>query len=107
LRTASHKEKTMQGSIDDQFVDLSSMPWQKWYYISYCVINLGNKPGVEDRVHNALFAISKCPDDAKAIERFNQFNQQEKYICESLGKKFLAGSLFTIEKGKVREIKLN
>ncbi len=98
--------ESLENELENKFVDLTS--WDViFYYITYCVVTPSNKEGVAGRASNAILPISKCSNDQEAIGKFNTFNEQEEYICKSIGKTFISGTLFKIEHGKISEIKVN
>jgi len=85
----------LDDDLEEKFVDLTL--WNAvFYYISHCIIKPSNKEGVIN-----------CSNDQEAIAKFHAFNKQEENICKSFGKVFISGSLFKIERGKIKEVKVD
>ncbi|OGZ65916.1 MAG: hypothetical protein A3C58_00340 [Candidatus Staskawiczbacteria bacterium RIFCSPHIGHO2_02_FULL_34_10] len=95
----------LDDDLEEKFVDLTL--WNAvFYYISHCIIKPSNKEGVNEKISNTISSIN-CSNDQEAIAKFHAFNKQEENICKSFGKVFISGSLFKIERGKIKEVKVD
>lgn len=72
--------------------------------MNYYIFHSTMIPDTKGKITDHVFWI-KQRTEKEALERFNQFIEQEDYVCKYVGRKFLAATLIEVNQAKVKIIK--